>query len=352
MVSKITLGEESKFEVRLDISELIESPPLYALMKKASSSKEKIAKALEALSFGSYALYLDTTSTLLNKVERELNGRLSELRLIYEVSKKEEASSAVGVIAELDFEEALRAISEEMGFGDVVRPTGTNSQDGLVRTAGDRKLGDLEILVADSGARIAVESKYTEGGPSMGDPTKKAKNASFTIEKHAKGQVLGAQLNRGASYAIYITKPGSDAASKITNGLKVDFEDMGIYVVADRSTGDYSNLKVAYLVARALTLSIVWPVVQQHHLRTVVNMLIRSLNKIASFKTKMDEVAKTGRDLTALAESILDEYAEELGTIAEVESYLTAVSQATVEEALALKIQQIKLLTGQTFEPK
>jgi hypothetical protein len=66
----------------------------------------------------------------------------------------------------------------------------------------------------------------------------------------------------------------------------------------------------------------------------------------------MEEVAQTGRNLTTLADSILEEYAEELGVITDVEAYLTAITESTAQNTLDLKLQQIKLLTGQSFEAK
>jgi|LakMenEpi03Aug12_release.lakeMendotaPanAssembly.Ray.scaffolds.fasta_scaffold340392_2 hypothetical protein len=355
MPNKVELINPDTGELNIEYAGTIESVSLYNYLASVSTTNHasRVAALEEAMKIGGHALGLNTTSVLITEIERNLESRLGTIRQIYEKKKSDLRESAkAGTIAEMTYEEALKKFSDEMNFNDLVRPTGTNSQDGLVKSSGDRKLGDIEILINNSELVIAVESKYTSSGPSMGDTSLKASYKKLTIDDHARGQVRGAQANRGSHYAIFITKPGSDVAKNIKSNLYVDYSDMAIYVVADIETGDFQSLKIAYMLARSLTLSLTWPVVQQHHLRSVAALLVRSANKLASYESKLKSLETSGIQIAATAKELVSDYSADKEAIKTVLDYLEQVSNASNEEALALKVREIELLTNEKLAIK
>lgn len=354
MANKVEFLDEESGEIKIEYSGSVFSIPLYFFLKsKKSSNPAVIAGLEEAMKIGGHALSLDTTSVLISEIEKNLEGRLSVIRQIFENRKNTlKQSSAVGTLAEKTFEQALSDFSKELGNEDIVRPTGLNSQDGKVRSKSDRKLGDIEILIGNSDLKIAVESKYTGDGPAMGDLSLKGTYKSLTIDDHAKGQVRGAQANRESHYAIFITKPGSAVSKTMSKTLVVDQNDLAIYVVADMETGDFEQLKIAYILARALTLSLAWPSVQQHHLRSVAALLVRSANKLKGYEAQLSEISKLGKSVKDTADSLISDYQEDKEAIKGILDYLDAVSISTNQEALNLKVLEIEKLTGEKLEIK
>jgi hypothetical protein len=353
MVNTVRLVDENTGSVEVHFSGPIESIALFHFLKsKGDSNPKRVQGLIEAIKIGGHALNLETTSMLISEVEKNLEGRLSVLRQVYESRKKDLSNpSKVGTIAEGTFKDALERFSEELNFGDKIQDTSTNSKSGMVRGKADRKLGDIEIAVQGSDLTIAVESKYAKK-ITMGDPTLPTASSTFSIEGHAKGQVLGSQLNRGSTYVIFITKPDSEVAKKMGGALKLDHATGGIFVVADLETGQLDDLRLAYMLARSLTLSQSWPVIQQQHLRSVAALLVRSATKMSKYRESMEALAQSGRDIADTAESLAKDYEEENALIAEVLEYLKAVVESSESQNLELRILQIEKLTGQKFEAK
>jgi hypothetical protein len=354
MTINITFEDSDSGRLNIEFSGSIESLHLFAYLKEHSKSKGALEEAfMEALKLGGHALNLDTTSVLISEIERNLEGRLSAIRQIYENRKAIlKQSHAVGKLAEKTFEEALKEFSIELGFGDTIRATGDNSQDGKVRGIGDRKLGDLEILIKGSELKIAIESKYSGSSTALGDTALGGNYSNLSIESHARGQVRGAQANREAHYAIFITKPGSSVAKSMKSNLLVDHNDMAIYVVADMETGNFENLKFAYMLARALTLTLDWPTVQQHHLRSVAALLIRSANKLAKYAAQLEAIKKLGTNVISTAQELISDFEDDKKAIETSMDYLTTVNSSMNSDALSLKVKEIELLSGLKLEIK
>jgi hypothetical protein len=354
MTINITFEDAESGRLNIDFSGTVESLHLFMYLKDHSKTKGSLEDAfIEALKLGGHALNLDTTSVLISEIEKNLEGRLSAIRQIYENRKSIlKQSHAVGKLAETTFEEALKIFSDELAFGDTIRATGDNSQDGKVRGIGDRKLGDLEILIKGSELKIAVESKYSDSSTALGDTELKGNYSNLSIESHARGQVRGAQANRESHYAIFITKPGSSVAKAMKSSLLVDHNDMAIYVVADMETGNFKDLKFAYMLARALTLTLDWPTVQQHHLRSVAALLVRSANKLAKYGSQLEAIKKLGANVTSTAQELISDYAEDKQAIETSIDYLTTVTSAVNSDALDLKVKEIELLSGLKLQIK
>lgn len=352
MGNSIKLGNSDTGEVQISYEGKVESLHLYGFLQNFNSSKDKISAFEKALLIGGHALNLDTTSVLISEIEKNLEGRLSTIRQIFENRKSMLNQPAAGKIAESTFDSVLKEFSSEMKYGDIITLTGDNSQDGKVRGVGDRKLGDIQIQISGSDLKITVESKYTEAGPSMGDLVSRGTYKKLSVDTHARGQVRGAQANRESHYAIFITKPGSSVAKSMGSNLVLDHGDMAIYVVANLETGEFEDLKVAYMVARALTLSLEWPIVQQAHLRSVAALLFKSTNKLAKYQSRLDDLKGFGKKVMEVAGELISDYEDDKKAIDMALGYLEAVMIASNAEALKLKVMEIELLTGLSLEIK
>lgn len=357
MANTVNLGNPDKGEVTIEYSGTVESVFLFNYLKsQGDSHKARVTALEESMKIGGYALELETTSVFITEIERTLESRVGAIRQIWENRKANlRQPDKITKITEKTYEEVLKEFSTELNYNDEVNPTGTNSQDGRVKSIRGRKLGDLEILINGTNAVIAVESKYDKKMP-MGDTSLKTSN--LTIDGHARGQVRGAQANRRSHYAIFITTPGS-AVAKSQGNIYVDNADQAIYVVADIQTGDFQNLKIAYMVARSLTLSLTWPKVQQHHLRSVAALLVRSANKLAGYEEKLRELEASGKHIASTAQELISDYSSDKDAVKLVIDFLNQVASAKhedplvgYEEALVLKVKEIELLTNEKLEIK
>jgi hypothetical protein len=341
--------------VKVQSDEVIESDFLRELLfPNGKFVGQKAADLLfrQALLLGVRAIQLDNTSVLLNAMEKDLFGRVSELRLLYQVREKAEKSSAVGAVAEAEIDDVLQALAKEFTYNDIVRKTGNNASDGLVKSKGDRKLGDIEILVDGSDLKIAVESKYTGTGPAMGDLLESGNNLRITIDNHAKGQVRGAQANRGSTFAIFVTKKDSAVHKKMKQDVYLDLSDFAIYAAIDRSTGDFASLKIAYLLARGLTRAQNWPMVEAKHLRNIAGMLAIATTRITNSRSRLEDISSSALSIRDAAESLVADFENEFVHLGKVKEFTEAVFSGDQREELDLLITEIELITGEVLEKK
>lgn len=320
---------------------------LFDALRGIDNAAGRAARFEEIVRIGARAVQTDGYTALLAELERNLEGRLSEMRLLHSTRAEVMKSSRVGKRAERAFEDYLKDIAEELEFNDIIRATGDNSADGAIRTKGDRKIGDLEILVDGSAPKIVVESKYTGAGPPMGDLGAGRANAAFTIDGHARGQVRGAQANRGATWAMFVTKEGSAVHKTIKKPMLVDYTDMAVYVVADIETEDFDYLKIAYVVVRSLAQSASWPDIQQKHLRSVASLLTRALSKVSAHVKTLKQLQEAGEHVASLAEGLVSEFADERQAIDAAMNYLHAVVESGPDNDLDLRLRELELLTGE-----
>jgi hypothetical protein len=255
-----------------------------------------------ALVLGCYALSLDNTGELLNKVATDLNGELQKLKVLMDLrGLRQRAATVSGAEAELGIIDVLQTFADEHAWADEIFDTGS-ATGRLPR----RKVGDAVIAIAGTDRRIVVESKadksVTLGGPDVSDPlTSKADPE----KKTAYGQGLTALANRDADIAILVHFEDS-AHQKIRDGGIIQFlpEQPAFIVMVDRMAGRWEGLEAAYSLARSLSLSWEAGTEKWQAVDLIVKRLARELARLESIDRQLESMRKSAQDILDAIESV------------------------------------------------
>lgn len=205
----------------------------------------------QALVLGCYAMSQESIAQMLDATARDLDGRLEQMKLLFQLRDLKQRSAAKGVEAEEDIADVLQAFSDQRGWGDAITATG-NSVGSIPRS----KVGDFKIDIAGSDRRIVVEAKWDKSvGP--GDPSDVILKSAEpgVIQKTAYGQSVTALANREADIAIFVGDVSNSSAGLQKQGRLVFLpEQPGFQVLVDRANGDWSLLHATYAMCRTLVL--------------------------------------------------------------------------------------------------
>jgi hypothetical protein len=331
---------------KITISGIIEvSDAGLANWLKRLSEPQKRNEVLKALRLGGWALQLDDKAVFLSRMEKELDLRLSELRLLEKDRDIELAGSASkGAKAETDILSVFKSLARKFDFKDEVLSTGNDSHGKVRRVDGSpAKLGDGLIVLNGDGPNIVIESKVDKDSNYF--EQRDAAPHTYAV-KHVRTQSLGGQANRSAEWTIFVADKKSAAAGKLKQkALDIDYADRFILVKVDQELDDWAALEPAYLMARAFTLGSTWPDVQQSHLRSVSKLLLGTVSEISSYGSQLGQLKSAAESITSTAEDLLGGFDRYKGQLEKISQYLLAVMTGEPESALDLKIRQINLLT-------
>jgi len=254
---------------------------------------------LKALKFGAYALKEQEIGQFLNYVENELDIRLHELKLLYQTRTLKEKGAAKGVVVEADIRTVLMDFIESSGWSDKVAPTG--AKPGVLPK---RKVGDIVTSLDGSSAKVVIESKWDDSY-SLGEPTDRTSNPEGT----AYGQNLTALINREAEVSIFVADWNHAHATVrgASDGILFHPEIPGFVALVDRNAGDWTNLKVAYGVARSLALhsaSSISPAERTDRTLLVVKRVIRDLNEVLAIEKSLDSIMTSTNEIGKAVETI------------------------------------------------
>lgn len=313
-------------------------------LKKLSEPKKR-EEILKALRLGGWALQLDDKAAFLSRMEKELNLRLSELRLLEKDRDIELAGSATkGAKAERDVLSVFKSLAKKFDFSDEVLSTGNDSHGEVRRVDGSpAKLGDGLIVLNGQGPNIVIESKVakTSNYFEQKDPSP----GTYAVE-HVRTQSLGGQANRAAEWTIFVADKNSAAAGKLKQkSLDIDYADRFILVKVDQELDEWAALEPAYLMARAFTLGSTWPDVQQSHLRSVSKLLLGTVSEISNHGNQLRQLKSAAETITSTADLLIDSFDGHKVQLEKISQYLLAVMTGEPDSALDLKIRQINLLT-------
>ncbi len=241
-----------------------------------------------ALVLGCYALSLNGTGELLNKVAMDLNGELQQLRVLMDLrGMKERVAAVAGAEAEVNIIDTLQALSDSHGWGDEITNTGGN-----VGALARRKVGDAVIAIAGTERSIVIESKADKsvslGDPATTDPTKVKTNFET---KTAYGQGLTALANRRADVAIMVHF-ADNVHKSIRDGGVIQFlpEQPGFVVIVDRVNGSWGPLTAAYALARGLCLAWDDGAERWASVDLIVKRLRRELDRMFAIDEQLERV--------------------------------------------------------------
>ena len=222
------------------------------------SANERDEKLLRAIYIGVLALMEDRISTFLSKTSNELGTELESLKMIFEMKKELFYKSTIkGVLAEDEIAEFLNNYFEEKRLKDRAVLTGNT-----VGNIAKNKTGDIVCEInGNNNLRIVIECKFDKS-TRLGDI--ESKDIFIRKADTAWSQLIEAKANRDGKVSI--------------------IAGIGFVAIVDSQKGDYSNLTIAYMLARDIAINAKQVDLDKDLLAILINRIIKDINEVLSIK--------------------------------------------------------------------
>ena len=242
-------------------------------------ASERDEKLLRAIYIGVLALMEDRISAFLSKTTNELGTELESLKMIFEMKKELFYKSTIkGVLAEDEIADFLNHYFQEKKLKDKAFLTG-NTQGSIPRN----KTGDIICEIdGNPNLKIAIECKFDKS-IRLGEIENKE---SFTRKTDtAWSQLIEAQANREAKISLIVFDISLIDSSILKNFENIGYiPQVGFVAIINSQKGDYTNLAIAYMLARDIALNAKEVVLDKDLLSIIVNRIIKDINEISSIK--------------------------------------------------------------------
>lgn len=242
-------------------------------------ASERDEKLLRAIYIGVLALMEDRISAFLSKTTNELGTELESLKMIFEMKKELFYKSTIkGVLAEDEIADFLNHYFQEKKLKDKAFLTG-NTQGSIPRN----KTGDIICEIdGNPNLKIAIECKFDKS-IRLGEIENKE---IFTRKTDtAWSQLIEAQANREAKISLIVFDISLIDSSILKNFENIGYiPQVGFVAIINSQKGDYTNLAIAYMLARDIALNAKEVVLDKDLLSIIVNRIIKDINEISSIK--------------------------------------------------------------------
>lgn len=255
-------------------------------------SNERDAKLLRAIYIGVLALMEDRISAFLAKTNNELGTELESLKMIFEMKKELFYKSTIkGNLAEDDIADFLNNYFSEKRLKDKAFLTG-NSAGNIPKN----KTGDIICEInGNPDLKIAIECKFDKS-IRFGEIENKE---IFTRKTDtAWSQLIEAQANRDAKVSMIVFD-----ISLVDNSILKNFDnvgyipEVGFVAIINSQKGDYSNLAIAYMLARDIAVNAKSIEIEKDLLAMIVNRIIRDINQMLSIKTLVSNNIENNKEI-------------------------------------------------------
>lgn len=264
-------------------------------------ANEREDKLFRALYIGVLALMEDRLSAFLSKTSNELGTELESLKMIFDIKKELFYKTTIkGSLAEEDIAEFLNDYFKEKRLKDIALLTG-NEAGNLPRN----KTGDIICKInGESDLRITIECKFDKS-IKLGE----IENKDVFTRKYdtAWSQLIESDANRNSKVSIVVFD-----ISLVDNSVLKVFENVGFIqsigfiAIIDSQRGDYSNLAIAYMLARDIAMNAKDIDLDKNLLAMIVNRIIRDINEITNIKRLVEGNIENNKSiLKQLEKSIL-----------------------------------------------
>lgn len=262
---------------------------------------ERDEKLLRAIYIGVLALMEDRMSAFLSKTSNELGTELESLKMIFDMKKELFYKSSIkGLLAEDEIADFLNQYFAEKRLKDRAILTGNTAG-----TIPRNKTGDIISEVdGNPNLRIAIECKFDKS-IRLGDI--ETKDLFTRKTDTAWSQLLEAQANRDAKVGLIVFD-----ISLVDNSVLREFENVGyipgvgLVAIINSQKGDYTNLAIAYMLARDIALNAKQVELDKDLLVILVNRLIKDINEITTIKNLVhNNIENNKAILKQLEKSIL-----------------------------------------------
>ncbi len=257
-----------KDEKKINFPEFsIDDPMVYMLFEetKAADYEETFNSMLH---IGALAMLNSDIQHLIDTSEREVYPRLERFKLMYERRKArfEETSMAKGEEGEANIVDMLSDFAKGNGWSDDIVQSGKIKGNLEGNKTGD-VLATIEMFPKDGGALedtvVGLEVKF-EKSMQFGDPeqfnveTGRPMDKGFKASDHktAWSQLLETKANRDSPFSIIVfdKRLMSPSVSKAVDEVAYLPGIPGFVVTIDSQSGDYTNLKLLYRIARDMAI--------------------------------------------------------------------------------------------------
>lgn len=262
---------------------------------------ERDEKLLRAIYIGVLALMEDRMSAFLSKTNNELGTELESLKMIFDMKRELFYKSSIkGILAEDEIADFLNQYFAEKRLKDRAILTGNTAG-----TIPRNKTGDIICEIdGNPNLRIAIECKFDKS-VRLGDI--ETKDLFTRKTDTAWSQLLEAQANRDAKVSLIVFD-----ISLVDNSVLREFENVGyipgvgLVAIINSQKGDYSNLAIAYMLARDIALNAKQVELDKDLLVILVNRLIKDINEITTIRNLVhNNIENNKAILKQLEKSIL-----------------------------------------------
>lgn len=297
-MSLINLDQKLK---RIEIKEFeISNQVVFNFFDNLSAS-ERDDKLLRAIYIGVLALMEDRISSFLSKTSNELGTELESLKMIFEMKQELFYKSAIkGSLAEEDIAEFLNEFMADRKLKDTVELTG-NSAGKLPRN----KTGDIICRVdsADN-LKIAIECKFDK---SIKLGAIEGKDIFTRKSDTIWSQLIEAQVNRESKVSIIVLDYSLLDSTVLNYVQNVRFiPEIGFVSIIDTQKGDFSNLAIAYMLARDIAINSKPVEMDKNILAMLINRIVKDLSEIVKIKDLvLENIQNNKKILAQIEKSIL-----------------------------------------------
>lgn len=242
-------------------------------------ANERDEKLLRAIYIGVLALMEDRISAFLSKTSNELGTELESLKMIFEMKKELFYKSTIkGILAEDEIAEFLNNYFQEKRLKDRAILTG-NTTGNLAKN----KTGDIVCEInGDNNLKIVIECKFDKS-IRLGDI--ESKDLFTRRTDTAWSQLIEAEANRDGKVSIIVFDRSLIDNSILKYAENVGYiSGIGFITIVDSQKGDYSNLTIAYMLARDIAMNAIQVDLDKDLLTVLVNRIIKDINEVLSIK--------------------------------------------------------------------
>jgi hypothetical protein len=264
-------------------------------------AKERDKKLYRALYVGVLALMEDRISSFLSKTSNELGTEMESLKMIFDMKKELFYKTTIkGILAEDEIADFLNTYFSEKKLKDKAFLTGN-----IAGNIPKNKTGDIICEIdGNSELKIVIECKFDKS-IKLGDIASKE---IFTRKYDtAWSQIIESKANRDAKVGMIVLDRSliDNSILKFTENIGF-IESIGFIVIINSQKGDYSNLAIAYMLARDIAINAKEQDIDMKLLSLIVNRIIKDINELISIKTMVEANIENNKAiLKQLEKSIL-----------------------------------------------
>ncbi len=261
---------------------------VFEFFRNKVKSEDYDETLFRAIYIGVLALSEDRLSAFLSKTQNELGTQLESLKAIFELKKELFFKSAVkGLAAEEDVIDFLSTYFKQRGYNDRAEASGTSA--GKIPR---NKTGDI-LCHADGREHsdIVIEVKFDKSYK-LGDM--ESKDIFSKKADTAWGQVLESKANRDSRVGIIVFDRSLVDSQILKKTEAVCFiKGVGFVVIIDSQRNDFSNLAIAYDLARDLVLADREYNAENDTLAMLVGRLLKDINSLMEIEKQCANIAKS-----------------------------------------------------------